>query len=434
MSYSIYENRIPVGWHFSAVKDVCELNPTQINKDYPYATIRYIDISSVGTRQLNAVSTLPLMSAPSRAKRIVQNGDTIISTVRPNRKSFIYIKEMVPNTVVSTGFAVVRPRYIDSRYCHYVITSDTFIDYLTINTSGSAYPAVNPNIIAKAFIPVPPKIEQERIASILGALDDKIELNRQMNRTLESIAQAIFKSWFVDFDPVRAKMDGREPEGLAPEIAALFPDRFQDSELGLIPEGWRVGILDNLVECVIEKVEPTPEKDQEKYVGLDDMPSKSIDIGQYRAGTEVNSSMIRFKKNDILFGNMRPYFHKVGLAQFDGITRTTSFVLRPIKRNLKSFTLLHLFSIDAINYATNSSVGTTIPYIRWDALRKYGLTVPKNDLLSAFENLIEPLTSLITVNSTECLTLATIRDTLLPKLISGQIRIKDAEKFVEAKL
>ena len=127
---------------------------------------------------------------------------------------------------------------------------------------------------------------------------------------------------------------------------------------------------------------------------------------------------------------MRPYFHKVGLAQFDGITRTTTFVLRPKQPHMRLFALMNLFSDAVIEYATNASVGSTIPYIKWDALVGYQILMPTEDLIATFNDFAMPMNQQIKINSNQSHTLTTIRDTLLPKLLSGEIRVKDTERFL----
>ena len=138
-------------------------------------------------------------------------------------------------------------------------------------------------------------------------------------------------------------------------------------------------------------MDATPAKDNTRYIALEDMPSKSIDLSGFQLGSAVNSSIIAFRKGDILFGSMRPYFHKVGLAFFNGITRTTTFVLRPRKDCFRHFALLHFFSDDVVAYSTTASVGTTIPYVKWDSLVTYHIPIPPDPLLAAFEKIVGPL-------------------------------------------
>ena len=304
------------------------------------------------------------------------------------------------------------PQRAHGRYLLFALQSASIQNQIGVHEgTGSTVSNLRIPALKALNLPCPPLDEQRRIAGVLGALDDKIELNRKMNRTLEEMAQALFKSWFIDFDGF---------------------DDLVDSELGPIPKGWEVKSLNEIVELITERVKPTPEKDNEKYVALDDMPSKSIDLSVHRLGSDVNSSITRFCEGDILFGSMRPYFHKVGLSQFAGITRTTTFVLRPRAAEQRHFSLLHLASDAVIEFSTAASVGSTIPYIKWDALGPYLIAVPPGDLLLQFEREVSSLTSKIRCNGRESILLAQLRDTLLPKLISGEIRVPEAEEAVEA--
>ncbi len=296
---------------------------------------------------------------------------------------------------------------------------------------GSVAERLNLPTIRALPILIPPLAEQKAIAAVLGALDDKIELNRRMNATLEAVVRALFQSWFVDFDPVRAKLDGRQPVGMDTATAALFPASFQDTPLGEIPNGWRIGTLGELVELRTDRVDATPAKDHLRYIALENMPSKSIDLSGFQLGSAVNSSIIAFRKGDTLFGSMRPYFHKVGLAFFDGITRTTTFVLRPRKDSFRHFALLQFFSDDVVAHATTASVGTTIPYVKWESLDSYRIPIPSDSLLAAFDKTISPLVKRIAAHGEESRTLATLRDTLLPKLLSGELSVTGARVEVE---
>jgi type I restriction enzyme S subunit len=284
---------------------------------------------------------------------------------------------------------------------------------------------LNKSDLERIYVRWPHLDQRAAVASILGALDDKIELNRQMNATLEAMARALFQSWFVDFDPVHAKAEGRQPVGMDAATAALFPDSFENSALGPIPKGWALTTANQLFNLTNNRVEPGPEKDHLRYVALDDMKSKSIGIDSFRAGSEVNSSIIEFSQGDILFGSMRPYFHKVGLASFDGITRTTTFVLSPKAEWLRHFGLFQLSTDVAIEYATSASIGTTIPYVTWDALGQYKCILPPEEVLKTFSKEAGALVAQMNVNISTASTLAAMRDVQLPKLLSGELRVGD---------
>jgi type I restriction enzyme S subunit len=318
---------------------------------------------------------------------------------------------------------------LDNTYLKFAMQSSFVQGQLRARSTGTTVLGIRQSELRRVVLPIPTVPEQKAIGHILGTLDDKIELNRRMNETLEAMARAIFKSWFVDFDPVRAKAEGRQPFGMDAATAALFPDSFEDSPLEKVPKGWVVKRLGNLADSIVERVDATPAKDEERYIALDDMPSRRIDLSTWRPGSEVNSSIVQFRKGDILFGAMRPYFHKVGLAQFPGITRTTTFVLRPKRGELRHFALLHFSSDGVVDHATTASVGTTIPYVRWDPLANYEIPLPPERILASFEQAATPLTELIALNGEQSRTLAALRDALLPKLISGEIRVEKAEGF-----
>lgn len=291
---------------------------------------------------------------------------------------------------------------------------------------------------------LPPIKHQCAIAHILGTLDDKIELNRRMNQTLEEMARAIFKSWFVDFDPVRAKAAVRREHpdwsnaqvsraacpNLKPEIAELFPDEFENSELGEIPKGWRVGRLGDLVENVIERIQPSSFTESHPYVPIECIEARSVCLINWQPGRNAKSSLVRFYKGDIIFGAMRPYFHKVCIAPFDGTTRTTAFVLRPVPSEL-AFTAFAVSRDETIDYATAHSEGSTIPYAKWaGSLQDMKIIIPMQNMREAYHRYIWPFIERMRTNLSANTLLAALRDALLPKLISCELRVKDAKKIV----
>jgi Restriction endonuclease S subunits len=308
-------------------------------------------------------------------------------------------------------------------FLYYLFSSQEHQEYIRQNAIQTGVPHTNLEHLRNTPLYLPPLSEQQKIVRILGSLDDKIELNRQMNETLETMARAIFQSWFVDFDPVRAKADGRQPAGMDTEMAALFPEGLEVVDGREVPKGWPIGILGEIVELRTDRIEVNAERNNLRYIALNDIPSKSLDLSYYQFGSDVNSSIIAFGKGDILFGSMRPYFHKVGLTFFDGITRTTTFVLRPRKKVFRHYSLFTLFSEDVVSFATTASVGTTIPYVKWDALQDYSIVIPPEPLLDVFEKTVCSLIEKIGVNGEQSRTLAQIRDELLPKLLSGEISV-----------
>jgi type I restriction enzyme S subunit len=266
----------------------------------------------------------------------------------------------------------------------------------------------------------------------LNALDDKIELNRRMNETLEAMARALFKSWFVDFDPVRAKAEGRDP-GLPKPLADLFPDSFEDSELGEIPKGWEVGKLGDVLCQRAERCQPSAETAARPYVPIDCISPKSLSLNESKPGEDAKSSLTRFYKKDLLFGAMRPYFHKVCIAPFDGTTRTTAFVLHPKHEADFAFATLLLHHPDTIDFATRHSTGSTIPYAVWTgSLDEMPIALPSPDVREAFNQTLQPVLDRLPEPYFENRTLSALRDALLPQLISGELRVEDPSRFLES--
>ncbi|MBY8102677.1 hypothetical protein KW487_08460 [Vibrio fluvialis] len=279
MSFDIREHNLPLpkGWSYKKISDVAKVNANTIRKKDAPDEIYYIDISSVSNGSFEPPKHMLYADAPSRAKRIVKKNDFIISTVRPNLKQYVFLDEVHENWIASTGFAVVTAIEAGTEwYLYSVITSELFNEHLVRVADGGAYPAFNPKEIEDAVIFWPDEDSLRVINDLAFNLNTKQKNNTQTNQALEQIAQAIFKSWFVDFDPVKAKIETLAAGGSAddaelaamsvisaktvdelnslkasnPEAfnklaqtAALFPAAMQDSELGEIPEGWEVKFL-----------------------------------------------------------------------------------------------------------------------------------------------------------------------------------------------
>lgn len=274
---------------------------------------------------------------------------------------------------------------------------------------------------------LPPLAEQKAIAAVLGALDDKIELNRRMNATLEAMARALFQSWFVDFDPVRAQLDGRPPAALDPATAALFPDHLENSPLGHIPKGWTAGKLGDISANSRRGVQPGDIAPNTPYIALEHMPRRCIALGDWDASADVASGKSAFKKGEILFGKLRPYFHKVGVAPFDGVCSTDILVLAPKSPEWFGFLLGHASSDELIQFTDLASTGTKMPRTNWSDISSFKVALPPKPIAAAFTRNIQPMLDRIHANLHQSRTLATLRDTLLPKLLSGELSVASVE-------
>jgi hypothetical protein len=240
---------------------------------------------------------------------------------------------------------------------------------------------------------LPPLPEQRAIAHILGTLDDKIELNRRMSETLEAMARALFKAWFVDFEPVRAKLAGRWQRGqslpgLPAELYDLFPDRLVDSELGEIPEGWKVGTLGNVAENPRRSVQPNSIPPDTPYIALEHMPRRSIALSDWGTAEGIESNKFKFRKGEILFGKLRPYFHKVGVAPVDGVCSTDIVVVCPRTPHWFAFVLCVVSSDDFVEFTNAGSTGTKMPRTSWADMARYEIALPPDALAQAFNAIV----------------------------------------------
>ena len=286
-------------------------------------------------------------------------------------------------------------------------------------------------MIESLEIPLPPLPEQRAIAHILGTLDDKIDLNRRMNETLEEMARALFKSWFVDFDPVRAKIEGRWRQGeslpgLPADLYDLFPDRLVPSELGEMPEGWEVKTLGDVAEQRRNGVRPEHIDPDTPYIALEHMPKRCIALGDWGSADGLASGKFRFKRGDILFGKLRPYFHKVGVAPLDGVCSTDIVVISTKGDNWFGFVLGHVSSSAFVDYTDAASTGTKMPRTKWADMARYKVTIPNDRLAEAFSGMIQPCIKGMLSAIHESHALAAQRDALLPKLVSGAVVVRDA--------
>ena len=293
---------------------------------------------------------------------------------------------------------------------------------------GAVFNSLKCADIPKFQLPFPPYIEQRAIAHILGTLDDKIECNRRMNETLEAMARAIFKDWFVDFSPTRAKMEGRQPEGLSPEVAALFPDRLDDEGK---PEGWEIKALDEIAEFLnglaLQKYPQANIDASLPVIKIAELRAGNISSNSDRAAVSIESKYI-VEAGDILFSWSGSLLLDVWTGSNGALNQhlfkvTSRFY--PVWFHFY-WIFVHMPTFQAIA----KTKATTMGHIQRHHLAEALVYVPTSDLISVGDEIIGAFFAKIVQNRIYSQALATLRDTLLPKLVSGELRVKDAEKFV----
>lgn len=294
---------------------------------------------------------------------------------------------------------------VDRRFFYYYLKFATggFLGAL----NGSVMVHITKSSMEKMIIRIPKKLEdQRRIASILSSLDRKIELNNKINADLEEMAQAIFKNWFVDFEPFK---DGK----------------FVDSELGMIPEGWKVGTLKDLLYLRKDSIKAA-NKGNLPYLPIDTIPMHCLVATDFKSNDEAKSSLQTFEQNDIVVGAMRVYFHRVILAPCKGITRTTCFVLSVKNENALAYSLMQCNQDEAISFAEKTSKGSTMPYAVWDGgYGEYKVVIPPSEVMKSFNDLLSNFFSKMNKNAIENSRLSLLRDTLLPRLMSGELEVPE---------
>jgi len=383
-------------------------------------------ISFSSAEKINTDATLRIRKGVGKA------GDVLISH-KGTLGKIGFAREGSPPFVCSpqtTFWRVLNEQVIDRYYLFAYMRSPQFKRVFSV-CGGETDMAPYVSLTSQRSIELRlPQIRIQRaIGEIVHSLDDKIELNRKTNETLEAMAKALFNSWFVDFDPVRAKAEGR-PTGLPAEISDLFPDSFEDSELGEIPCGWRVGSLDQIGINPRETAKPGEMNSSDRYIGLEHMPRESICLGESGQAEDLESNKNRFKQGDLLFGKLRPYFKKTGYAQFDGVCSTDIVVVRKKGEYGVGFICCFLASDPFIDFTVAASSGTRMPRSSWKDMCEFPFAIPSKILLREFDNQFCSTINKVTFNCILSASLAALRDALLPKLISGELRIPDAEKLL----
>jgi type I restriction enzyme S subunit len=334
------------------------------------------------------------------------------------------------------------PQKCDSRFLLYSIQSDAVQHEIKVNEgTGSTVSNLRIPLLEALPIPHPPLAEQKAIAAVLVALDDKIELNRRMNATLEAMARALFQSWFVDFDPVRAKLDGREPVGLDPGTAALFTGHLEDSPLGDIPNGWQVQRISEVVEEVFDGPHATPPSVEEGpvFLGIKNLTGSALDLSDIRHIGESDwprwTKRVTPRPLDIVFSYEATlgFFALIPPGLRCCLGRRLALI-RPMSEDGHPHFWFHQFiGSDFQRYLMQHSVqGATVDRIPLIQFPNYLVLNPPPAIKEAFESRVTSLWATIHSNANQSRTLATLRDTLLPKLLSGEMSLAEVDKEVFA--
>lgn len=371
----------------------------------------------VGTRLIDdGLAFLTAEKAKEFSRSLARRGDLVFTcwgTI--DQVGLIDERSRYPEYVVSNKQMKLtpNPQEVSSLFLYYLFASPLMRANILNQGIGSSVPGFNLGQLRSIALTLPPLPEQRAIAHILGTLDDKIELNRRMNETLEAMARALFQSWFVDFDPVRAKAEGRAP-GLPKPIADLFPDSFQDSELGQIPKGWAVGTLGEVASINYGSNLPQTEM---KESGIPVYGAAGV-VGYY--------SEAMFEEPIVLVTSRGSNSGTVHETDGPAFVTNNSFAVVPIARGIgRHFLRLSLLQADIHSRVT----GSAQPQLTIANFSSLLMLLPGRSILEQFNRLADSLWEKWRICRMESCTLAALRDALLPKLISGDLRVKDNELY-----
>jgi type I restriction enzyme, S subunit len=413
-------------WQKVRLGEVCETNVNTLSAKDKYEFIYYLDTGNITNNVIDNVQKLIVGkdNLPSRAKRKVIANDIVFSTVRPNQRHFGIISNPLDKMVVSTGFTTISAdaNKVAPRFIYYYISQKDVIDGLQsiAEQSVSTYPSIKPSDIEALEFLLPPLAEQERIGGILGALDDKIECNNRINRNLEEQAQALFRRWFVDFefpDPNNAGKPYRSSGGI-----------FLDSELGEIPQGWRVGKLEDIGTVVGGG---TPSKAKDEYFtsnGIAWITPKDLSVckNKFISKGEIditdngynNSSTKLMPRGTVLFSSRAPIGY-IAISQNEISTNQGFKSVIPNSSIGTPFVYYFLqFNTELIE---SKSSGSTFKEASGGLMKSLDIVIPDANILNMFSGLCNDFFTQQEKLEQQNQTLVQLRDTLLPKLMNNEI-------------
>ncbi|MBN1810319.1 MAG: restriction endonuclease subunit S [Anaerolineae bacterium] len=293
---------------------------------------------------------------------------------------------------------------IDKRFLMYYLRSPHGQARIAARTVGTSQPKLALFRIKQIEVSLPPLPTQRKIAAILSAYDDLIENNTRRIAILEEIARNLYREWFVHF-----RFPGHEDIDLV------------DSPLGPVPEGWQIKLLGEIAQEIRRNIQPDQVDPKTPYIGLGHMPRKSIALSEWGTADETKSTKLEFRTGEILFGKIRPYFHKVGVAPVDGVCSTDAIVIVPRSPEWFSIVLGCVSSVEFVDYATQTSKGTKMPRADWGVLLEYPVPIPPSPVFLRFSSFMEDVVAQVQNAIHRNRNLRSTRDLLLHRLVSGQI-------------
>ena len=408
---------IPDGWAVTRIGDVGSVvtgkTPAKANPHHWGDRVDFITPTDyTNSRTLRSVARkLSKDGEDAFSRQITKAGSIAVSCIGSDMGKVILTKERsLTNQQINT--LTVSDSHHNLFWYYRIVQAYPFLRSIA-EGGGSTMPIVNKGQFENIQLMSPLLPEQKAIAAVLGSLDDKIELFREQNETLEALAQTLFKRWFIDFNFPDENGNPYKDSG----------GKMVASELGEIPEGWKVAELQEIIALKKSGIRSDAIGHEVKYVGLEHIPRKHLQLTEHGWGKDVSSNKTEFSRGDILFGKLRPYFHKVCIAPFEGICSTDILVLNVVTEFWYSFALMHIYSERLIDFVTLASTGTRMPRTNFSEIGRYKVPLPPQGVAEPFDEMCRRFFEKASDNTEQIETLIQLRDTLLPKLMKGEIRV-----------
>ena len=375
---------------------------------------RFLRITDIASERLNWESVPFCEIDPKKfSKHRLKTGDIVIARTGATTGWAKFIKDP-PEAVFASYLIRIRPSpSVDSRFVGFIVESSVYKDFIQQHMGGAAQPNANAQVLTSFDLPLPPLPTQRRIASILSAYDELIENNQRRIRILEDMARSLYREWFVHF-----RYPGHESVPLV------------DSPLGQIPQGWEVKKLGDIAEDMRRNIPKGQLDEPQPYVGLEHIPRRSLALDSWETASELGSNKLAFRKGEVLFGKIRPYFHKVSIAPFDGLCSADTIVIRARQPENYAIVVCCVSSDEFVAHATATSNGSKMPRANWSVLEELPVAIPVLAVARQFSAVVKPAIQQMQTLIFQTANLRRTRDLLLPRLLSGQVQLPAEECVV----
>lgn len=411
-------------------------------KDQGEQGYRLLQISNIGLGQFRETGNYRWVT-PETFQRLrcneIRIGDVLVARMPEPTGRCWYVDNLPWPAITAVDVAIVRtnPELLDPLYCSYFLNSPQTLAEVSALTVGTTRTRIKRTDLASLEIALPSLPIQKSIAALLRVFDDRITLLRETNVTLEAIAQALFKSWFVDFDPVRAKMEGRAPQGMDEATAALFPDSFEETELGLVPRGWMPRTFRETIDIIGGGTPKTSNPDfwngNIPWFSVVDAPAATdvfvIDTEKHITEAGLNGSSTKLLPAGTTIISARGTVGRLALTGCPMAMNQSCYGLRGAAGD-DYFTFFSTTRL--VQQLQQKAHGSVFDTITQETFSGVHLNYPNAEVITAFDSAVEPLMLRIRQNLIQAQSLSILRDTLLPRLISGQLRLLEAHAVVEA--